>query len=957
MDNIRKNQLQYLYGITNAKSGIDLKKKRPFETDNLLDIENGKIDDSIYNTIYEQNAKQHELEKGKEIPIIILTKIIESTRIVDEFDVDGILIDDKDVRETAILYIPAMLYKNGELKPGKDNSLPWIPTGLLAPFGEYLSIGEWKEPSTGIDTEKMSWHEYWSLAMKIYENSTGRNWNEPYIDDTERTKRRYDFKSYACIIYDDTVLSTKHIRKLYQSLIEFCEKEKSSFPLLDKMLSSPIKVKDTPYNPFGEERIDCMKKHLGVMSGLWTLSPSQRESIHHLKEVDEGSVLAVAGPPGTGKTTLLQSVVADLIVEHAINEKVPPVIVATSTNNKAVINVIDSFSNVSKDNTDKLGLRWTCAQSLAAFFPSSTQYNKEEYRKYFKTTNRGKDCYAALEDKKEEMADEYKGHFEEYFGKINVGGNTYWEKVKQRILQEINTRKKLMCDILDAISKVDEAKKEKEKKNFLRSLLSMIGLKQLVEKVIDNKIEQAYVQLERIFGEIEKPKPLNDANDEGTEENISYYKERLKHITKYIHETYNVPKTDDIRKVTSSELNGIIDITLRYQMFWLAVHYYEARWLSGESILSKDDLSKNTKAIQDRRFHRMAMLQPCMVMTFFMLPNVFELYERDKKKFPYYQDIDLLIVDEAGQVSPEMAIPSFALAKRSIIVGDSRQIPPVWSVSKKVDFEMARKYKVTISEKDFDESLLNCSSSSLMKVSCSVCEFQKYPKDKSGKGERGLFLSEHRRCYKEIIDFCNDLIYEGRLNPVRPDVFDLDKAKKLGKDCPAMGHLHVEHQKSEPKEGSRQCVQEAEAIAQWLANNYPAIKTAYTKNGKFNVKETLSVITPFKTQTIQVGRALKKYPELSEIPFGTVHTFQGAESKIVFFSTVYGKDEGWNFIKNNDNLINVAVSRAKDYFFTFGERSIAGGGDSSKNAAQLLLDYTDSKIPISLTQQIPQQNG
>ena len=172
-----------------------------------------------------------------------------------------------------------------------------------------------------------------------------------------------------------------------------------------------------------------------------------------------------------------------------------------------------------------------------------------------------------------------------------------------------------------------------------------------------------------------------------------------------------------------------------------------------------------------------------------------------------------------------------------------------------------------------------------------------------------------------------------------------------------MGHLHVEHQKSEPKEGSRQCVQEAEAIAQWLANNYPAIKTAYTKNGKFNVKETLSVITPFKTQTFQVGKALKKYPYLSEIPFGTVHTFQGAESKIVIFSTVYGKDEGWNFIKNNDNLINVAVSRAKDYFFTFGERSIAGGGDSSKNAAQLLLDYTDSKIPISLTQQIPQQNG
>ena len=50
------------------------------------------------------------------------------------------------------------------------------------------------------------------------------------------------------------------------------------------------------------------------------------------------------------------------------------------------------------------------------------------------------------------------------------------------------------------------------------------------------------------------------------------------------------------------------------------------------------------------------------------------------------------------------------------------------------------------------------------------------------------------------------------------------------------------------------------------------------------------------------------------------------------------------FIKDNENLINVAVSRAKDYFFTFGERSIAGGGDTSDNAAQLLLDYTCSEI-------------
>ena len=33
--------------------------------------------------------------------------------------------------------------------------------------------------------------------------------------------------------------------------------------------------------------------------------------------------------------------------------------------------------------------------------------------------------------------------------------------------------------------------------------------------------------------------------------------------------------------------------------------------------------------------------------------------------------------------------------------------------------------------------------------------------------ERGLFLSEHRRCYDEIIDYCNKLVYKGHLEPMR----------------------------------------------------------------------------------------------------------------------------------------------------------------------------------------------
>ena len=55
------------------------------------------------------------------------------------------------------------------------------------------------------------------------------------------------------------------------------------------------------------------------MSGEFPLSVSQRETLAMYTDPDSSDIFAVNGPPGTGKTTFLQTVIANRIV-HAVLE-------------------------------------------------------------------------------------------------------------------------------------------------------------------------------------------------------------------------------------------------------------------------------------------------------------------------------------------------------------------------------------------------------------------------------------------------------------------------------------------------------------------------------------------------------------------------------------------------------------------------------------------------------------
>ena len=282
------------------------------------------------------------------------------------------------------------------------------------------------------------------------------------------------------------------------------------------------------------------------------------------------------------------------------------------------------------------------------------------------------------------------------------------------------------------------------------------------------------------------------------------------------------------------------------------------------------------------------------------------------ERITLFDFIDLLIIDEAGQVSPDVSGATFALAKKALVVGDTQQLEPIWGITKSIDIGNLRKKKV-VSIDDDDEAAaffftgLDASSGSLMKVAQRASPYQK--SDERGPFERGMFLAEHRRCVPEIIQYCNRLAYGGRLVPMRECEVDYP--------LPHLGYIHISGQ-SRRVRGSRNNRDEAAVIVRWIAEHRDILVSHYSENN-LSLDQIVAIITPFRLQADLIQDLLKKSGIAEPLKVGTVHIVQGAECPVVIFSPVYGIDDRPPYFFDRDNsMLNVAVSRAQDSFLVFG---------------------------------------
>lgn len=896
------------------------------------EIISGKLNASYY--IDYTKKKDSKTDANKSISVAIIPKGFDKV-IRDQEE------GNENIKSVSPFYIKASLQEDNTLDL-KSAKVVWAKAIESPSEIDGISFKVNEVDESYLNTKDSTWKCFLNAVKLDYENRYGIKWDDKTIEDIRKDKKNNQHtiiqpkEGYYWITPDETVDNTTIGIK---DLLRWLDKNHDlKLPLLTTMLSNEVESNKSSFF-IGKD----LPSHHGQMKNEYPLADAQREAVHCFTQLNEGDVLAVSGPPGTGKTTLLQTIVAEIIVENALEKKEAPLILATSSNNKAITNIIEAFSIGDKSQVaDELFTRWIDYKGrplpLAMYWPSTTircQLKEKEDKGNtnipFYTNNYGKDQYKSLIFTKN-IEQTFIQHAKNC--KIIKIRTDNLEEIKELLHKKLTERIEYMKEIELALSYPHNSVETKSWLSRIFSIVKPQKNNKFTTKEIISDLESlvkkiSFIPIKDVRKEIENLRKEASTDTEELEKEA-----RKSILEKKINQIKKNNKNDFLTE--AQYIDKLLDMSIRYECFWLAVHYYEAQWLETINKMENEEITL------EKRIKEMSLVCPCIIATFFKAPKEF-----NNKNIYLTNFLDLLIVDEAGQACIENGIATFALAKKAIVVGDEKQIPPVYSISSHI----SKKYwDAFISPKDNEDlfNILNCGNSCIMKIASKRSAY--YMVNKNGKKHDGLFLDEHRRCYDEIIAYSNKLLYNDCLTPCKGS----GTKEKTYPQMPIMAHYSViednknstrgtdadyskveEWQKKYPNcelkfnyknSRSRFNLKEVDAIYKWINDNRDSIYNKYNQKKEDNSKDVpigkiISIITPFKLQAEFLKVALGEEFKNS---IGTVHTFQGAESPIVIYSTVYGSEEDFTFINGEvgEKLMNVAVSRAKEHFFLFCSKSI-----------------------------------
>ncbi|WSP75439.1 AAA domain-containing protein [Streptomyces sp. NBC_01236] len=257
---------------------------------------------------------------------------------------------------------------------------------------------------------------------------------------------------------------------------------------------------------------------------------------------------------------------------------------------------------------------------------------------------------------------------------------------------------------------------------------------------------------------------------------------------------------------------------------------------------------------------------------------------------------DLVVIDEASQCSIAAVLPLLFRARRALIIGDPMQLTHIPGISP--EQERQARVRAGLSAAWLEDRRLAYHVHSSYHAAAQ-------------NGEDALLLDEHYRCHPEIADIVNGHCYSGALEimtDVRRQVPAVD-LMDTGELAPVLAWANVPSGESARGPGGKSWRNPSEAAA--VADIVRGLLRRLPESA------TVGVVTPFRAQK----DALESMVGSDRVRVGTVHAFQGGQRDVMILSpvaTANTPQRTAHWVASQVNLWNVAITRAKSQLITVG---------------------------------------
>lgn len=739
-----------------------------------------------------------------------------------------------------------------------------------------------------------------------------------------------------------------------------------------------------------------LPKHEIIYMGAFPTHAPTNSQLKALKHAQSEPVTAVQGPPGSGKTTLILHLIAQQVVNRALrlidgDEDINNLTVVSSTNNKAVDNVIEKIDEWlnndrlehnflyikggSIENIQKAGCAIEQLQQGIEYIEQNS-FNETIFNQNKQEIKQIKNGFV-LEEKKY-LADRHQRALDE-------------ERLPH-LQEKIQTLQQHLDDLRDTRS------------NFQQRAEDLAEYEQLPIEAY-RKIERHFNNVE---GQIEKPEErlpwwtrlwrwitgrtekkiitkavlacesaieitFNTPFPIGNPKNRREFFQELGMVTEKLAKAKDlqhiqvslqtigedIAKTEQRKDEADRELTSLENsLATPLEDFYACFHEknhdrhqelfkLSREFLTQQALQDKDNVEKALKLYldcisgyskapnkfktnQDEYFKAISLIFPVISCGLFSVRNMLPRIS---------ECVDRTIIDEAGMIPLHQSFPLLVRSRKAIIVGDPLQIEPIITLSeqRRNDYGKTAFLDKGLAEIDYNRY------SPEEEYSATTYHRAAGATGENGNIGNGIRLREHYRCQPSIIEYCNNIARYGLEVKTQPRV------------SPLKTNLIAHHVEGNIQGNINQ--QEVTAIRELIPR---------LLNQGYSLAD-IGIISPFKVHADALRddlRSRRNFPDFHKNDIGTIHTFQGSQKRVIILSTkVCRPQDNFSFINRKLNLLNVAVSRAEELFILVGNlyRLEKAGGYTErlvkhiktnglvfdyKSKSELENPYKDSAIDI-----------